>query len=209
MMAFIVEIGQQSPDSNAYVSTAFVDDYQSSRGRVDWSNELTLIKEAAIIRATDYIDQRFGKRFRGYKRSKIQALEWPRNNASDNDNWFFMGEHEIPPQLKKACAEYALIALRIGELLPNPPLPVNPQSLTANSSQTILPTGVVVNKREKVGPIEEETKYQSSAESQKLSGILPSKSSLVNSFFIPEYPIADLWMEELLTNPYSRTFERA
>jgi hypothetical protein len=208
-MPFIVEIGQQSPDSNAYVSTTFVDDYQLARGRTDWSNEPTSLKEAAIIRATDYIEQRFGKRFRGYKRSKIQGLEWPRNNASDNDSWFFMGEHDIPPQLKKACAEYALIALRVGELLPNPPSPVNQQSLTANSSQTILPTGVVINKREKVGPIEEETKYQSSVESQKIGGVLPSKSSLVSSFFIPEYPLADLWMEELLTNPYSRSFERA
>ncbi len=60
-------------------------------------------------------------------------------------------------------------------------------------------TGEVTRKREVVGPLEDETWYQARGGKDVLgAGAKSIQSSLINDFSIPEYPEADLWIEELL-----------
>ena len=64
-MAFLVETGTGTLGANAYISESYADAHHADRGTTDWTNFTTPEKEQAIIRASDYIDKRFGRRFVG------------------------------------------------------------------------------------------------------------------------------------------------
>jgi len=161
-MAFTVEDGTGVAGANAYTAVADVDAYWLDRANSTWAAAETAAKQAAIITATDYIELRFRKRFLGYREFEAQPLSFPRLNLYDNDGELIEG---IPDRLKYAVAEYALRALSAA-LLPDP---------------TFDDRGLKVkSKREKVGPIEEETTYE--------GGI---------AIYRP-YPSADLYLSEYL-----------
>ncbi len=202
-MAFVVEDGTGLSNSNAYISVADADTHHADRGHTDWAAALDANKELAIVRATDYIDQRFGLKFVGDKGSSAQALEWPRIGAYDVDGYLF---DPLPPQLLKAVSEYALISLRQGDLGPNPQLPV-PDSDPADGTTTNGPVPKGEITKEVVGPLETEWQPLSAARGNGGAN-RAAQSTLVSDFFIPEYPVADLWIEALLKNPSSRTLVR-
>ena len=54
-MALIVEDGSGLSGANSYASTAQADTYASDRGLTAWTGD-TATKEAALIRATDYLE---------------------------------------------------------------------------------------------------------------------------------------------------------
>lgn len=202
-MALVVEDGGGNSLANAYISVAYADTYHSDRGHTNWTgtNEQ---KEASIIRATDYLDKRFGRKFRGTRQSKSQALEWPRLDALDNDGYLLAGEDEVPRNLQKACAEYALRALTLGELSPDPLSPVPSQNNSSSAAQsTDVISGFVKAKTEKVGPIETSTEYETSSQTSTNSPNRSGQSILTQDQFLPQYPAADLWIEELIKNPLS------
>jgi len=201
-VAFTVESGSGDEGANAYMSVADVDTHHADRGTSDWTNFTTPQKEQAIVRATDFIDKRFGRRFVGLRRTKRQGLEWPRLDAFDQDGFLLSDVDALPRQLIRACAEYALRAAVIGILAPDPPLPVPKQDPT---DMDLRPeqeeTGQLTRKREKVGPLEEDKWFETTSQvigRNLAAGATGVKSSLVNDFLIPEYPEADMWLEELL-----------
>ena len=99
----VVEDGSGKTHSNAYCDAFFADDYFAARWNARWAGlEEEEEKEAALIRATDYIEGRFGGAFIGIRSTNEQALSWPRRNTA------FTG---IPERLKNACCEYAVRAL--------------------------------------------------------------------------------------------------
>lgn len=209
-MAFVVEDGSGLVTANAYIDLAFADSYHSDRGNDGWGQS-NLNKQNAIIRATDYIDQRFGRKFRGVRKTKEQALEWPRLDAFDDDDFAFSSLDEIPRQLQKACAEYALRALNIFQLSPDPSLPFSTRDITGEGStqQASAAVGEVGRKKERVGPIEEETEYRAVSQALSRSDQLTSKgTSQIPSLYIPAYPTADLWIAELLRSSASRVLLR-
>lgn len=206
-MAFVVEDGNGLSNSNAYVSVAFSDDYHADRGRTDWAGASSQNKQTAIVRATDYIDRRFGTKFRGTRQNKSQALEWPRLDALDNDEFLLNDIDDIPRQLQKACAEYALIALRIGELTPRPKLPVPQEGLDGSITNSENSSGEIKSISQKVGPVSETIEY--AAKSEQSASNVSSKSSLVSDWVLPEYPVADLLIQELLTNSISKRLVRS
>jgi hypothetical protein len=107
---FVAATGLNGNLANALISVEYADDYHSLRGNSLWTGDVTA-KQAAIIRATDYIEQVYGPRFVGQVANYPQVLSWPRyTTAYDND--------VIPEPLKKATAELALDALS-GPLSPN------------------------------------------------------------------------------------------
>lgn len=81
-MALVIETGSGVRGANAYVNPAFVTAYLTDRGRVTenlWSTIGTPAQDAACIGGTDYIDTRWGPRFRGVREfaflgSPAQAL---------------------------------------------------------------------------------------------------------------------------------------
>ncbi len=188
-MAFTLEDGSGVAGSNAYVSTAFVDTYATDRGFTAWTGADS-VKQSAIILATDHVDRRFGSRFKGYKSTSGQGLQWPRTDAWDDNDYSLL---EVPSQLQNAIAEYAIRALLYGVLTPDAP-PINPrQSLQAGATLPTVGTGSgeVILARKKVGPLEVESRYTKNS-----SGKLDS------------YPAADLLLVPILTGA-KRTIIRA
>lgn len=189
-MAFDSTVGGSS--ANAYVPVSFCDTYHSDRGHSDWKGSSGQ-KQQAIVRATDYVDKRFGRRFRGERENKDQALEWPRLNAFDNDNFLLEGTtDEIPRQLQKAVAEYALRALAL--------IKGTDADLVPDDAST---TGQVTSESVTVGPITESKTYAGAGSSRSL------QSGIVSDDGIPEYPAADLWIEELLRSGLTRRLARS
>ncbi len=194
-MAFTPETGSGLATANSYISEAEADAYHVERGNTVWSAASQANKETALVRATDYVDKRFRRKYRGCKATQAQALQWPRTDAYDNEERLISGR---PVELQQAVAEYAIRALAIHELSPDAPRTVNTQSHVTGVTN---PTGAVGSPqkfREKLGPIEEETSFLNAGMSHAAAGNT-SKSSLVSDFFIPEYPAADMLLEPILT----------
>lgn len=202
-MAFTLETGSGVAGANAYIDVAYFRTHHSDRGNTAHLDFTDTDAQAGIIRATEYVDKRFGIRFVGLRKTKAQGLEWPRLDAFDADGFLLSGPDDLPRNLEKAVAEYALRALICGVLAPDPVLPVPKQDLTDSSGtrDTDVVTGEVTRKRDKVGPLEEERWYETRSRSVTRSlgaAARGVQSSLLNDFNIPEYPEADLWLEELL-----------
>lgn len=178
-MAFVVEDGTGLANANAYVTVAFCDSYFADRANDAW--DLVDNKQAMIVRATDYINSRFGANWIGQEQfADVQALDWPRKSlvivspylnglvTSASDPTF--PTSQVPLTLQKACAEYALRANN-GSLAPDP---------------TVDATGRAVSElTEDVGPIKTTTKYMTTG-----------AGSSVNPF--PPYPLADALLRPLL-----------
>jgi len=93
--------------ANTYITVEDFRAYHTDRG-TDTTPYLDAVVSAALIRARDYLDQRFkyiGFRFRGVN---FQSTEWPRYNAYGRDDLLIVG---VPREVKDAQAEYALRAL--------------------------------------------------------------------------------------------------
>lgn len=201
-MAFQVEDGTGLSTANAYITVVEFKAHHTDRNvaAVVESDFLDTEIQAGIINATDYIDKRFGRRFRGWRTSRAQGLEWPRSDAYDDDEYSLP---DLPTQLKKATAEYALIALQLARNLapiPGLPFPVIDPSTGDTSSAG---GGQLKRSTDKVGPIEETREYatgQDQNQPMRVTGNLSQN--------IPEYPQADLWIEELLKGRGSRELRR-
>ena len=133
-MALVVQndTGSQA-GANAYISVDEFKAYHDDRGN-DYSiaADDTAI-EYAIIKATDYLDQRFN--FVGKKRlGREQTTEWPRSNAWDKDRYYIT---DLPVEVKDACAEYALRAIS-AVLNPDPDRDATGQ-LVQSKSETVGP----------------------------------------------------------------------
>lgn len=140
-MAFTVADGTGLADANAYITVQEFKDYHKDRGNtVDGGNtEL----QQQIVKATDYIEQRWGDLFKGRKEFReTQFLSFPRLDLFDRDGKSVLG---IATKVKNACAEYALIATGGADLF-----------FTATSS----PTGQTLKRTKRVvGPITTEDEY--------------------------------------------------
>ena len=115
-MAFTVEDGTGVVGANSYITLAFADEYHEDRGQLTWVALSILDRQRFLVRSSDYIDKRFGRRFRGFRQTKSQGLEWPRLDAFDDDDYVL---DVIPSQLEKATAEYALRAIDNLQLAPD------------------------------------------------------------------------------------------
>lgn len=211
-ITLVVEDGSGNPDANSYTDISFLDQYHSDRGNAYWDGLDDEVKKACAIRATDYIDKRFKRRFRGFRSSQDQSLAWPRFNAFDDDGYQLV---DVPEQIKKAHAEYCLRAAIYNTLAPDPirPVPSQDMSDTAdpNGDQSEVIVGNVRSKTEKVGPLTESVTYDSVAQltEANLRGSRAEQSVTVNDIYIPQYPEADLLIEETLESSISVKLERA
>lgn len=69
-MALIVETGGGVRNANTYITPAFVTTYLTERARQEengWDAADTATKEAAVIKSTQYLDQRWGQQLKGTK----------------------------------------------------------------------------------------------------------------------------------------------
>jgi len=112
-MTIIVETGAIVSGANSYVSLADADSYHSLRLNAGWTGT-DAVKEAALVRAAQYIDVRYS--FDGVPMNSEQPMAWPRYIWLDTDNRYVPSD-SIPQCVKDAQCEVALLAIS-GELLP-------------------------------------------------------------------------------------------
>jgi hypothetical protein len=182
-MAFLVETGAVVAGANAYLSVAQYRAHHTDRGKAALSSDVgqsDVLVQAAIVKATDYIDKRFGRRLRGTRKQSTQDLEYPRIDAWDDDEDRLP---EMPGSLLKATAEYAWYAS---------------QQTTDLAPVPDGTSGVVQESTEKVGPISTTVKFADRP--------MTSTGNLTES--LREYPEADLWMEELIESSSIRRIVR-
>ncbi len=137
-MALVTEDGSGKADAESFASVEFADQYHSARGNASWDGLTDPQKEAALRKATDYIGQQYGERWKGERASSTQALDWPRYCVMVDG--FEVGADTVPNDVQKATASLAL------------------RSVTAPLSEDI--TQAV--KREKIGTLEVEYQDYSS-----------------------------------------------
>lgn len=104
-MAFTVETGAGVAGANSYVSVADCDTYHADRGNAGWAGS-NAVKQAALIKATDYVTQVYGGRWAGEKRVYNQDMDWPRVGTCDA-----LYDLMVPSVLKQAVCNLALEAL--------------------------------------------------------------------------------------------------
>jgi hypothetical protein len=143
-MALVVETGTGlDVDAEAYVSVA---DYLAYLIKMNYTAlaEDDDRTEAAIRRATQYIDGKYLRRFRGTQAVEGQPLQWPRE-----DVWIGITElpaDELPRNLIQATCELAFLVENGIDLMP-----------------TLERGGALRAKTETVGPITERNAWASSA----------------------------------------------
>lgn len=176
-MALTVEDGTGLVGADAYISVANADTYFLASANATWAAATTPAKEVAIVKATRYIEKRFGTKWKGLIASSEQALGWPRRYVYDELGTELVDQ--VPVQIARACAEYAVQAL-VNPLIPETVYPV--------ADGAPVPFGRINRKVEKVGPVYEETYYSTGGAHASKVG---SGSSLVDGDKVVQYPEAD------------------
>jgi len=125
-------------DADSYLSVADFKTYHAARGN-SWGTVADTVIEQALVKATDYLDQRFT--FRGRRLNLDQTTQWPRAAAYDNDRRLLSG---LPRALREAVSEYALRALTA---------PINPDPLRDSRGQ------LVTSENKRVGPLGKAVNY--------------------------------------------------
>lgn len=118
-MALVVEDGTGLSSAESYVTVADFASYHAARGKPDLDDD-DEAAEAALRRATAYIDGRYRARWPGYRtHGRSQALAWPRRAVIDGEG-NAVADDEVPSELIAATCEAAARELASpGALLPD------------------------------------------------------------------------------------------
>ena len=185
-MPLVVEDGTGLVGADAYTSVADADAYFLASANATWAAATVPAKEVAIVKATRYMEKRFGTKWKGLIASSEQALGWPRRYVYDERGTELVDQ--VPVQIARACAEYAVQAL-INPLIPEIVYPV--------ADGAPVPFGRINRKVEKAGPIYEETYYSTGGAH---ASRVESGSSLVDGDKVVQYPEADFLVGPFLRN---------
>lgn len=185
-MAITVEDGTGLTDADAYISEADADAYFAAVGNAAWAAATSGEKEIAIVKATRYMEKRFGNKWKGIIATSTQALGWPRDGVYDERGTEL--DDQVPLAIAHACAEYARHALT-NDLIPPIVYPI--------ADGAPVPFGKVSSKVEKVGPIYEETYYATGGSN---ASRVTSGSSLVDADRVVQYPEADFLIGPFIRN---------
>jgi hypothetical protein len=160
----VVEDGTGLSDANTYVSLAECASYHDLQGNTLWASATESDQVVAVVRATSYMQTRWT--FTGKPVQATQALSFPKAwSFKDKQGADVSGT--VPTEIKQATMEYALAVLGTGTLVDLAP------ALDQSDPRTIT------YKREKTGPMEEETRYAGSGQKVRLS--YPTADSIVKA----------------------------
>jgi len=104
-MAIVVEDGTGVANAETYISVADFKAYCTAQG-LDYSayDDDTLI-EQALRRATQFLVDNYRFRWKGWRVSSSQALDWPRYEVWIEDTASFLDNDIVPADVVKATAE--------------------------------------------------------------------------------------------------------
>lgn len=110
---------------DSYVTLEEADLYHEGMGNTSWpqtpepdEDGTAEKKEAALRRATAFVDNLARGKWRGTKTDKAQKLAWPRTGAQDEDG-YEIDPAAIPEPLKDAVCEAALKTFTGTDLMPD------------------------------------------------------------------------------------------
>lgn len=115
-MALITEDGTGIDDAESYASVEEADAYHSDRENTAWADAEPTSKEAALRKATDFIETVYGPRFFGERLVPSQNLSFPRDPVSWDGSPSWDG---VPPRVVRATAELALRVVKGVDLMPD------------------------------------------------------------------------------------------
>ena len=137
----VTEDGTGFANAESFASVPWADAYHSRHGNDAWATKSLNLKEIALRKATEYMEQEYRALWDGYRYTVTQALSWPRWEVRMLDQaygyrWWpsYIGFNTVPDIVRNACCELALRALTVALIV------------------DVGPT----KKRVKVGPIETE-----------------------------------------------------
>lgn len=113
-MALIVEDGTVVAGAESYCTLAYATAYHAARGNaLTWTDYNDIDLENALRAATDYMLQKYGGDWFGYRKSSSQTLDWPRSYVPLNDlvALEYLADTIVPTEVKNACASLAFRAL--------------------------------------------------------------------------------------------------
>ena len=140
-MPLVVETGSGLTTADSYVGLTEAGTYHTAFTRgTAWSSATDPDREKALRAATQFIDNRYGPRFKGRRTNLQQALQWPRAWVTDNDG-YDIGADVVPTKVRHAVCELALRAL---------------SGLLVSDSKE----GEVRRTLVEIGPIKKEVEYQ-------------------------------------------------
>jgi hypothetical protein len=97
-----------SPDPVYYGTIEGADAYHLARGNTAWLPSPDDGKEAALIRASTWVDGAYGGRFPGTRtEGRDQERAWPRTGAADREG-NALPDDEVPREIEHATYEAAL-----------------------------------------------------------------------------------------------------
>lgn len=106
-MAFVAEDGSGLSTATSYVSLADANEYFSDRSNSSWAAATDAAKQAALVKASQFIDI---VEWKGGRMTSDQGLAWPRFGVFDRDG-HYLSEAAVPRKVKAAACEFAAIAL--------------------------------------------------------------------------------------------------
>ena len=162
----VIENGAGLSAANTYVTLAAATSYHALRGNDVWSEVSESDQVVALIRATDYIETRWT--FTGTPLRTTQALSFPMAAKYLNNRGADVSS-TVPTEIAEAAAEYALSVLGTGAALVD---------LSPAVDQT--EPNSVTYKREKVGTLEEETRFDT-ARGLKITLSYPTADKIIQS----------------------------
>jgi hypothetical protein len=164
--AVVVEDGTIVAGANSYISRNDAGVYHANRNNTEWFEALPVAQDAALIKATDWLVQKYRKRWKGVKVNTTQTLDWPRAGVQVDDGElikpsflfdnlaFTIPEDEVPDDVKNAQAELALRVITTSDGI-NPDLDA---------------LGNIKRLKLKAGSVEKETEYFASSGSESAVG---------------------------------------
>ena len=103
-----MEDGTGIRGADSYADSAFCARYLADRGVTRWAQAAEAERQAALLRACQYLDGAYGRGFPGTRLRPEQGMLWPRTGAEDRDGNALSG---IPDALRCAAAEGAAMEL--------------------------------------------------------------------------------------------------
>jgi hypothetical protein len=104
----IVEDGTGKADAESYASVAAADLYHSLRRNAVWATYGVAVKEAALRKATEWLDSEFSGLWQGWRSHATQALAWPRSGVVIDG--VAVAYNALPAALTRATCELSLRA---------------------------------------------------------------------------------------------------
>jgi len=187
---FIVEDGTAKADAVSYATINYANDYHARRGNQAWGNLSIGEKKAAMVKAAEYLVEKYRMRFKGERVSTTQSLDWPRNWVEYADYQFitrngaqviggflYYPSNEVPEEVKAAQAELKSCMPEGFEDF----IAINPGIETINAMVRALKSANPVGAANGRAPPEANALYSSGEEIYKKLGVTPEQLAKYNN----------------------------